>query len=132
MYANFILTQGLPEVANPGGELVLGELSTGIFLVSAYPAWLTFGGVVEVSFDPDEAGNHEVELVGTVVGTTESHVLSNWPIEIPPAEPGWEAPLTRTLTFPAEMAVSGDVELALDVLVDREWLTSRCVLVRSF
>ena len=132
MYANFILTQGLPAIANPGGELVLGELSSGIFLVPVYPAWLTFGGIVEVSFGPDEAGIHEVELVGTVVGTPESHVLSNWPIEIQPADAGWTTPVTRTFAFPAEMAVSGDLEMTLDVLADRHHLTSRCILVRSF
>jgi hypothetical protein len=30
------------------------------------------------------------------------------------------------------MAVFGDVEMTLDVLVDRLRLTSRCILVRSF
>src|SRR5215211_6063142 len=107
MKANFILTQAAPVVGNPQNEVMLGELCTGIFLVPVYPAWVTFGGVVEVSFEPTETGVHEVELVGTVLGTPESHVLSNWPIDIPPAEPEWTTPLTRTLTFPAEMAVFG-------------------------
>lgn len=48
---------------------MLGELHRGVFLVSAYPAWLDFGGIVEVSFEPDEIGVHEVELAGTVVSS---------------------------------------------------------------
>jgi hypothetical protein len=70
---------------------MLGELHRGIFLVPAYPAWLDFGGIAEVSFEPDELGVHEVELAGNVVGTSESHVLANWPLEVPPAESGWLA-----------------------------------------
>jgi hypothetical protein len=130
--ANLVLTSAPPTVGNPGGEVLLGELHRGIFLVTAYPAWLDFGGIVEVTFEPEDLGVHEVELAGTVVGTTESHVLANWPLEIPPAESGWLAPRTWSFPVPIEFGVYGDVDMALEIRVDRASLARRCILVRSF
>lgn len=132
MYANFVLTNAPPALGNPHGEVVLGELHKGIFLAPAYPTWLDFGGIVEVSFESSELGIHEVELAGTVMGTNESHVLASWPLDIPSAEPGWTAPRTWSLPVPIEFGVHGDVDMALDVLVGRQRLARRCIVVRSF
>lgn len=134
MYGNFILTEAEP-VEEPAEMTVnLGRMSNGIFLVPAYPAMLNFAGVITVAFEDDDApGIHEVELRGTDLGAFDTHVLKNWTVDVPLPGLGWKAPRTWTLILPVkDIAILGDVDMALDVEVDRAWVARQTLLVRSF
>lgn len=131
MYANFILTQAEPAIN--AGEVDLGRFSSGIFTFPAYPAMLEFGGVIQLAFEEaDKPGIYEVELRGTDLATFDTHVLKNWPLDVPPPDLGWKAPRAWTLIVPAkDIAVFGNVDMALDVEVDRAWVARQTILVRN-
>jgi hypothetical protein len=115
-----------------GGEVDLGRLSAGVFVVDAYPTVLDIFGLAHVCLEQDDpAGVYEAELRGTILSDGDSHVLANWVFEVPPAQPGFTAPRGRTQIVPIEdVAVSGDMDMALDVEVNRVRLARQPVFVR--
>lgn len=131
MYTNFILTQAEPSIN--GGEVDLGSFSSGIFTVPAYPVMLEFGGVIQLAFEEDdEPGIYEVELRGTDLATFETHVLKNWAIEVPPPDLGWKAPRAWMLIVPTkDIAIFGNLDMALDLEVNRAWVARQTILVRN-
>ena len=131
MCTNFILTRGEPDTN--GSEIELGTFSSGIVVVSAYPAMLEFGGVIQLAFEEDDpAGIYEVELRGTDLGAFDTHVLHTWPLEVPAPDHGWKRPRTWTLLVPMrDICVFGDLDMALDVEVNRRWAARQTILVRN-
>jgi len=131
VYANFILTRKEPCV--DGAEIELGTFSSGLVVVPAYPAMLEFAGVIQLAFEKDDpAGIYEVELRGTDLEAFDTHVLKLWPLTVPAPDDGWKRPRTTTILVPMrEVCVFGDLDMALDVEVDRRWAARQTILVRS-
>jgi hypothetical protein len=131
MFASLLLT--CEEPALNGGEVDLGRLSPGVFVVDAYPVLLDIFGVAHVCLEEhDPAGVYEAELRGTILGDGDTHVLANWVFDVPPPQLGWTAPRGRTQIVPIkDVAVSGDMDMALDVEVDRVRLARQAVFVRQ-
>lgn len=131
MYANFVLTRTEP-CANGAGEIELGTYSSGLVVVPAYPAMLEFAGVIQLAFEQDDRpGIYEVELRGTDLEAFDTHVLHVWTLEVPAPDDGWKQPRTTTILVPMrDIAVFGDLDMALDVEVDRRWAARQTILVR--
>lgn len=131
MYANFILTR--TEPCRNGAEIELGTFSSGIIVVPAYPAMLELAGVIQLAFEEDDPpGIYEVELRGTDLEAFDTHVLLVEPVAVPPPDDGWKRPRTTTILVPMrDLCVLGDMDMALDVEVDRRWAARQTILVRS-
>lgn len=130
MYTNFILTRSEPIVN--GSNVELGTFSSGCIVVDAYPAMIYLGGVIHLAFEDEEPGIYEVELRGTDLTASDSHVLWVCPVELPPPDDGWTHPRSCTLVVPMrDLCVMGDLEMALDVEVNRRWAARQTILVRD-
>ncbi|MBA3734968.1 MAG: hypothetical protein H0W90_07205 [Actinobacteria bacterium] len=139
MFVDFILTED-PPAADAGGRRVdVGRLADGFF-VGTLPMICEFGGVIEISFENQEAGIFEVELVGEPVDRDdEDHAIEAWVLELPPPDPDFPVPRTRVLTFAAQIGAVDEVEMELAVYIrdqldsaaEREWQASRFVVVRN-
>ena len=76
-------------------------------------------------------GLYEVELRGTDLEAFDTHVLHVWTLEVPAPDDGWKQPRTKTILVPMrDIAVFGDLDIALDVEVDRRWAARQTILVR--
>lgn len=131
MYTNFILTRSEPIVN--GSEIQLGVFNSGCIVVDAYPTVVYLGGVIHLVFEADDEPDiYEVELRGTDLATSESHVLWVCPVDLPPPDDDWKHPRSCTLVVPMrDSYVIRDLEMALDVEVNRQRVARQNILVRD-
>ena len=128
MHLDFILTRDPPVVDVAQRRVQLGELSDGIFICP--PTEFAFGGLIELSFEPDECGEFDIRAVARIGGTHEESDLFLWPLVMPDPDVDWERPRSRSFPFEMTLSASGDLDLIIALYCDDVFLGDRVVLVR--
>jgi hypothetical protein len=133
MNVSILLTEEEPTVDTAARIVDLGRHHDGIFVVESYPTEISSGGVVEVRYENDETGVHEIAVVGIIAGEDQEHPIHREPFvhEIPEYADDFQASTTSLDVFPLKATVYGDLEIILRVDVDGEPCAYSQIAVRS-
>jgi hypothetical protein len=132
MNASILLTRDEPTVDVQTKEIDIGWHHDGIFVVDGYPALIEAGGIVEVRYDEDDCGVHEIEVIGAVVDEGQEHPICEPFIhEIPDYSDDFNSMTTSVDTFKLSAPVHGDLDMIVRVDIDRVTYARTRICVRG-
>jgi hypothetical protein len=129
MYIDFILTEQGPVIDAVSKRIEVGVTSDGFILPPLLPYDFVIGGLIQVSFEANQEGLFEIELAGETLGTGERRALANWVEQVPPPSLSWRLPRIYNYGFEAPFHVEHEVEFALGVHINREFVGERCLII---
>jgi hypothetical protein len=129
MYIDFVLTQSRPNADPVTRTLQVGDIHDGFIVAASFPHETTFGGLIQVSFEPEDWGEFEIELFAGIVGTDHRQAVENWLETLPPPSPGWQIPRVFNYPFETTLTAAAEMEQALTVEINREEIGARYVKV---
>ncbi len=135
---SLILTRKPPEVQIAERRVVLGEVFDGVHLVEEFPTKLEFGVYMELGFEPQEHGEHEVRVVGELVAEAlkeERTLFHRDDVYIWEPDSDWWLPRLRAFPFEAQWELEDEADFQLLVYGrppdgDSEFLGDKPILIR--
>jgi hypothetical protein len=120
----FILTEEPPEPALDGYTMTS---RSGIFAADRLPTVLRFGTYLELAADDDECGSFSVRIDAEFEPDTRPLISTS--IDIAEPDPDWSMARIKVLPFEINFHVGEEVEFALAVYVNDDFIGDKLIKV---
>lgn len=109
----------------------LGDSPTGDFVVNVYPALIDFGLLLDIGFNEEDHGHHEIDVVLDLPDDGLTSPVLRHTFELPPCDEDWWGLRIKRLVTNGNFGAAGPMDAHLDVECDGVYLGGRPLRVRQ-